>query len=121
MELLGCAGDVEVDACFVIYLLCCGEIKLVNRNIATMLIADVESGSGQGVVVNLLRWTTVFEDERDGILVFGGGCGRCWCRLRLCRRLLRRNRLLIGRWRALVGSLLSIAFNGIARVVGLAC
>jgi hypothetical protein len=120
LKLLSGAGDVEVDACVVIHLLGCGEIKLVDRDIAAMLIADVESGPGQGIVVNLLRGATVFEDERDGILVLG--CGRCWCRLRLCIRLLSGRLFLIGRlllirrWWALIGGLLSISFD---RIVGL--
>jgi len=121
LDLLGRAGDVEVDACFVIYLLGRGEIKLVDWDIATVLIADVESGPGQGVVVNLLRRATVFEDERDGVLVLRGRCGSSWCRLRLCIRLLSGRLLLIGRWGPLIGRLLGVSINRVARIVGLAC
>jgi hypothetical protein len=112
---------VEVDACVVIYLLCRGEINLVDGDIAAMLVADVESGPGQSVVVNLLRRATVLEDERDSILVLKGGCGRCWRRLWFGGRLFCRRLLLIGRWRALIGRLLGVAFDiRIRRIVWLA-
>lgn len=41
-----------------------------------MLVADIEHGAREHVVVNLLGWATILEDERDGVFLLR------WRRLR---------------------------------------
>jgi hypothetical protein len=54
------------------------EVELVKRNVAVMLVADVESGGSQCIVVNLLGRPAVSEDESDRIFLGQrlGGVGR---------------------------------------------
>ena len=56
------------------------QVQLVRGNDAVMLIADVECGRRQNIVMNLLRRAAVFEDQRDRILT--GRCRAATCNLR---------------------------------------
>jgi hypothetical protein len=52
------------------------EVELVKRNVAVVLVADVESGGCQNIVVNLLGRPPVPEDESDRIFL-----GQRWRRV----------------------------------------
>lgn len=54
------------------------QVELVKRNVAVMLVADVESGGCQSIVVNLLGRPPISEDESDRIFLGQrlGGVGR---------------------------------------------
>jgi len=70
--LLGYFRQSEVYASVVIHFLRCVEVKLIKRNVAMMLVADVERGACHGVVANLLGRPSVLEDKRDRIFVGQG-------------------------------------------------
>jgi hypothetical protein len=60
--LVGQGGDLKIDARILIGLLCGGNVELVNRDAAALLVLDIEGGPGQQIVMNLLRRPAVFED-----------------------------------------------------------
>ena len=70
--LLRCLGELEINACIVIYFLCRSKIKLVKWYIAVMLVPHIKCGARQEIIVNLLRRATVLEDKCDHVLALQG-------------------------------------------------
>jgi hypothetical protein len=60
---------VKVNARVMIYLCRRSQVELVGWDLTVMLVPDIECGPGQNVVMNLLSRATIFEDERDRLLV----------------------------------------------------
>ena len=60
---------LEIDACVTIHFLRCVDVELIKRNVAMMLVANVEHSACHGVVADLLRRPSVLEDKRDDLLV----------------------------------------------------
>ena len=58
--------QAEVDAGFAVGFLGCGQVEGVDWDVLAMLVQDGERGPAQDVVVDLLGWAAVFEDQRDG-------------------------------------------------------
>jgi hypothetical protein len=67
--LSGCFRELKIDARVAVYFLRRFEVQLIERNVAVMLIANVEHRACHGVVANLLGRPTVLEDECDCLLV----------------------------------------------------
>jgi len=64
-RLPGGAGKVKVRSQVTIYLNGCGQVKLVDGNLAVVAVSNVKCVPGQDVVTNLLRWSPILEDDRD--------------------------------------------------------
>ena len=66
---------MEVNARLVIHVFCCVQVKLVERNVTVVLVADVKHSPSHGVVVNLLGRSAVLEDKRDCVFIGQGSGG----------------------------------------------
>jgi hypothetical protein len=64
----GGSGEFEVDAAVLIGLFGRSQIEFVDRDLTMILIQNIERGSGQDVVMNLLTRTAVFEHQGDQLL-----------------------------------------------------
>lgn len=74
-ELPDRVGNLEIYACFLIGFSCCNQVELVDRDVAPILVLNIQGGPGQNVVMNMLRRTAVFENECDWRLARRGGGG----------------------------------------------
>ena len=60
---------MKINSCVAIHFRCRGKVELINRYLTAMLVPDEERGRRENVVMNLLRWAAIFEDQRDRLLV----------------------------------------------------
>ena len=60
---------MKINSCVAIHFRCRGQVELIDRYLTAMLVPDEERGRRENVVMNLLRWAAIFEDQRDRLLV----------------------------------------------------
>lgn len=60
---------MKINSCVAIHFRCRGEVELIYGYLTAMLVPDEERGRRENVVMNLLRWAAIFEDQRDRLLV----------------------------------------------------
>jgi hypothetical protein len=65
---------MKVNTCVMIHFACRNQIKLVEWDYPAALVKDIKSGSGEEVVIDLLRRATVFKDKRNRNIAV-----RRWC------------------------------------------